>query len=89
MNGNSNVGHVCGNGRDSGGTAGKEHRYKFPAADDGRFDEVKATMTPGSALQGEAGRVVGSDANTMGGPGRGVLTGAKHNNSFPDRGFQK
>ena len=88
MNGNSNVGNRCDNGRDGGGTAGKEHRYKFPAVDTARHDEAKATMTPGTALQGESSREVGSTANTMEG-GRGVVNGRKYNHSFPDRGFQK
>ena len=89
MDGHSNVGHSCGNGRCGGGVAGKEHRYKFPAVDDAHWDEAKATMTAAGKWQGESGQVIGAYANTMDGPGRGAIMGDTIDTANAFKGFEK
>ncbi len=92
MDGRSNVGQPLGNGRYGGGTAGSDqHRFKFPAVDTGRWDEVTATIAGAAKWQGEAGQLIGAYANTMKGT-RGQIMGASGpgnpgSGQVPDRAF--
>lgn len=88
MDGRCNVGAPIsnGNGRDGGGSAGSEHRYKFPSVDVGRWDEVSPTIQGPAKWQGEAGQVIGAYANTMRGT-RGQIMGNPGPSSPPDRAF--
>jgi hypothetical protein len=69
------------NGRVSGGSAGPEHRYSFPAVDCARHDEARyGSVDEDSRWGGESERVPESEIGTMGRPQRGALGGK----SLPD-----